>query len=364
MAILIFLIILVGLILVHELGHFVSAKLFGIRVDEFGIGFPPKLFGKKFGETEYTVNALPFGGFVRIFGENKEEGEFEHSARSFAHASRFKQALVLVAGVAMNVVAAWFLLSAGYMLGLPAGSEYTGVGHVTDNHVTVLAVSPDSPAQGAGIITGEKLVRIQAATGSFLESDALSDDVRHFIMQHSAEELTLTLERGNTSRTVKVTPKEGVVEGRPAVGFLLDDIGVVRLPVHQALIEGGKLTYDLTVSTAVGLWDFISNIFKGRGDFSSVAGPVGIVGIVGQAEQFGLTSLIMLAALISINLSIVNLIPFPALDGGRLVMVIIEGVTRRQLPPRVFAGLNMAGFAVLILLMLAVTYHDIVKLFV
>lgn len=364
MAIFLFFIILVGLILVHEFGHFAFAKWFGIRVDEFGVGFPPKLFGKKWGETEYTVNLLPFGGFVRIFGENKEEGEHEHALRSFAHAHRVKQAIVLVAGVGMNVVAAWLLLSGGYMLGLPAGSEYQGVGKVTDHHVTVLAVSQNSPAADAQIISGEEVIRIDAATGSFVEADALADDMRHFIAQHSAEELTLTLKRGSNLRTVTVTPREGVVEGRPAVGFMLDDVGVVRLPIHLALIEGAKLTYTLTINTAIGLWDFVADIFKGRGDFSSVAGPVGIVGIVGEAEQFGLVSLLMLAALISINLAIVNLIPFPALDGGRLLMVLVEGITRRSIPSRVFAAANMIGFAALILLMLAVTYHDIVKLFV
>lgn len=362
MAILIFIFILVSLILVHEFGHFVFAKLFGIRVDEFGVGFPPKLWGKRFGETEYTINWLPFGGFVRIFGENKEEAVDAEITRAFSYKSKWVQACVLVAGVGMNILTAWVILSLGYMVGLPGGSDYTGLGEVTNSHVTVLSVTPESPAGEAGIIGGEKLVRIEAATGSFLESDALADDVRHFINQHSSEELTLTLMRGSSSRILKATPKEGIVEGRPVLGVLLDDVGVVRLPFYFAFIEGAKLTYDLTTATAVGLYDFFAGIFRGKSDFSSVSGPVGIVGIVDEASQFGLVSLLMLAAVISINLAIINLIPFPALDGGRLFMVAVEGVTRKSLPPRVFAGLNMAGFAVLILLMLAVTFHDITKL--
>jgi len=364
MAILLFIVILVGLILVHEFGHFAMAKFFGIRVDEFGVGFPPKLWGKKFGETEYTINLLPFGGFVRIFGENKDETPMEDVDRAFGAKSKWKQAAVLVAGVVMNVIAAWLILSVGYMIGLPGGSEYSGLGKVTQDQVTVLAISPDSPAAKAGILAGERIERIQAETGSYLESDALSDDVRHFITQHSGEELTLTLARGNQTREVKATPVEGIVQDRAVLGFVLDDVGIVRLPFYLAFIEGGKLTYQLLVGTAVGLWDFISSIFKGQGDFSSVAGPVGIVGVVGEASQFGITSLLMLTALISLNLAIVNLIPFPALDGGRLFMVALEGITRRPVPPRIFAGLNMVGFGLLILLMLAVTYHDIAKLFV
>ena len=354
MAILIFILILVSLILVHEFGHFAVAKLFGIRVDEFGVGFPPKLWGKKYGETEYTINALPFGGFVRIFGEDKENAVAESPedlSRAFTSKSKWKQALVLVAGVGMNIIAAWLILSVGYMVGLPGDSEYRGLGEVTNTHVTVLATSPESPAEKSGIIAGEKLIGIKAEGGAYLEADALADDFRHFIQQHGTEILTLSLSRGDTVREVDATPVEGIVEGRPALGFLLDDVGIVRLLPHEALVEGARLTYNLTIGTAVGLWDFFSGIFTGSADFSSVSGPVGIVGIVDEASQFGLTSLLMLAAVISVNLAIINLIPFPALDGGRLFMVGLEAIARRPIPPKVFMGLNAAGFGILILLM-------------
>ncbi len=370
MAILIFILILLALILVHEFGHFAAAKWFGIKVEEFGVGFPPKLWGKKYGETEYTVNALPFGGFVRIFGENKEEQQDEavvadvnDAHRTFSSKSRWIQALVLVAGVGMNIVAAWLILSVGYMVGLPAASEDARFGTVTESQVTILEVAPNSPAAEAGLLAGEKLVGIKAQTGSFLERDALSDDVRHFITQHSGEELTFTLSRGEQEREVTMTPKEGIVEGKPVVGVVLDDVGILRLLPHTALLAGAYLTYDLTIATAVGLWDFFSGIFTGAADFSSVAGPVGIVGVVDEASQFGLTSLLLLTAVISINLAIINLIPFPALDGGRLFMVALEGVTRRTIPPRVFGILNAAGFVLLIALMIAVTYNDILRLF-
>ncbi len=365
MAILLFIVILLGLILVHEFGHFSVAKLFKIRVDEFGIGFPPRLWGRRYGETDYTINALPFGGFVKIFGEDGAEADAsgESTARSFAKKSWWIQALVIVAGVFMNVVAAWLILSVGYMVGLPAAASDTGLGVVTDAHVTVLGIAPGSPAETSGLISGERVVRIEATQGAFLEKDALADDVRHFIAQHGSEDLTLTLARGETERKVTMHPVEGLVEGKAALGVMLEDVGVRRLPVHLALIEGGILTGRLLRDTAVGLWGFFSGVVTGSADFSTVAGPVGIVGVVGEASEFGFVSVLMLAAIISINLAIINLIPFPALDGGRLVMVVVEAVMRRPIPSVVSLWVNGAGFVLLIVLMLVVTYNDILKLF-
>jgi regulator of sigma E protease len=157
MSILLFIVILLALILVHELGHFAVAKLFSIRVDEFGVGFPPRLFGIRRGETDYTVNALPFGGFVRIYGEDDSEASDPGADRdrSMAHKPRYAQVLVLAAGVFMNIVAAWLILSVGYVAGLPAAVGDYGLGEVTDAHVTVLGVAPGSPAEAAGLSAGK-----------------------------------------------------------------------------------------------------------------------------------------------------------------------------------------------------------------
>ncbi len=364
MPVLLFIVILLALILVHELGHFAVAKFFGIRVDEFGVGFPPKLWGVRQGETEYTVNALPFGGFVRIYGEDLSEASDPGAdrERSMAHKPRHIQVLVLAAGVFMNIAAAWLILSVGYVAGLPAAVGDYGLGEVTDAHVTVLGVAPGSPAEEAGLISGERIVRIEAAQGAFLEEDALADDVRHFIAQHGSEALTLTLARGEHERSVIVQPVEGIVEGKAALGVMLDDVGIRRLPLHLALIEGGVLAGKLTRDTAIGLGGFLKGVLTGQADFSSVAGPVGIVGVVGEASEFGFVTVLMLAAIISINLAIINLIPFPALDGGRIAMVAVEALMRRPLPQQAFVWLNGLGFALLILLMVAVTFSDIAKL--
>lgn len=365
MAIGIFIVILLGLILVHEFGHFSVAKVFGIRVEEFGIGFPPKLFGIKKGETEYTVNALPFGGFVRIFGEDQHSAALSpaDANRSFVAQPKLVQVAVLVAGVGMNIITAWILLTVGYGIGLPADSSSYPQYAISDSHVTVITVAPQSPAEGAGILAGEQFVRIQAQTGSFLESDALADDVRHFIAQHGGEALTITLSRGGAERTVVATPAEGLIPEGRALGVVLEDVGILRLPAHLALVEGGKLTLSLTKETVVGLANFFATLVRGNADFASVAGPVGIVGVVDEASQFGTAALIMLAAIISINLAIINLIPFPALDGGRVVMVGVEAITGRPISRSFFAWTSGVGFGLLILLMIVITYHDILRLF-
>src|SRR3989344_7544753 len=164
MSIVLFIFILVALILVHELGHFFAAKWSGVKVDEFGIGFPPKLGGVKYGETEYTINLLPFGGFVRIFGENSatEEGTGQKPERSFVNKPRVVQAAIIVAGVLMNLVFAWLLLSIGYMVGLPATSDHTGLGEVSDIKTVIVEVLPHSPAEAAGLLAGDTLTGIGA----------------------------------------------------------------------------------------------------------------------------------------------------------------------------------------------------------
>src|SRR6185312_4731937 len=153
MFIVFFILILVVLIIVHEFGHFIVAKLFRIRVDEFGIFFPPRLFAKKFGETEYSFNLLPLGGFVRIFGENYDEGADE--PRSFVRKARYKQALVLLAGIAFNLLFAWLVLSVGYMVGMPTPVDHIGFGQVTNTEVLVSNVIPNSPAEKAGLVPGD-----------------------------------------------------------------------------------------------------------------------------------------------------------------------------------------------------------------
>lgn len=362
MNIIIFFIILLVLVIVHEFGHFFSAKKFGIRVDEFGFGFPPKVFGKKYGETEYSLNALPFGGFVKIFGENPDEESLSgpDSARSFINKPKWQQAIVLFAGVFANFLLAWFLFSFSFMSGLPtsAGNEVSGHA-LKDIFLTVVSVVPKSPAELAGIKSGDKITSIASGMDSLYE--ITPDTVKTFVLSHPKQEIIIGYLRANKNLKVGLTPAPSI-DGKPAIGIAMDLIGMAKLPVLTAFWEGMRLTWSVTKGTAVGLYTLIADALRGRGSLTSVTGPVGLVGIVGDAYKFGFTYLLSFTALISINLAIINLIPFPALDGGRLFFLLIEKIKGSRINPKVANMANMIGFGVLLLLMLLVTYHDIVKL--
>lgn len=366
MNIIIFLIILLVLVVVHEFGHFYSAKKFGIRVDEFGFGFPPKLFGYKRGETEYTFNLLPLGGFVKIFGENPDDENTNgpDKERSFVHKAKWKQAIVLFAGVFANFVLAWILFSIGFMSGLPTsvGSEPSGY-KLSNVSLVVVSVAPKSPSEIAGLKSGDKILSVKSGKDSVPEINP--DTLKSFIVSHGTKEIEVGYTRGNDKNInlAIVTPAVAKEGGEAKIGISMDMIGTAKLPFFAALKEGMALTLFVTKGTAVGLYTLIVEGLQGKGSFSSVTGPVGMVGIVGDAYQFGFVYLLSFAALISVNLAIINLLPFPALDGGRLFFLLIEKIKGSRINPKIANNANMVGFAILIILMLIVTYHDVVKLF-
>ncbi|MFA6585672.1 MAG: site-2 protease family protein [Candidatus Paceibacterota bacterium] len=391
MNIIIFVVILLILVLVHECGHFFTAKKFGIRVDEFGFGFPPKLFSFKKGETEYSINALPFGGFVKIFGEDMDEADLLEVgfldkkparnaesiasaggetvekvdlARSLVSKPKYQQAMVMFAGIFANFLLAWLLFSVGFISGLPTsvGSEPKGYS-VADAHLVLVSVLAGSPAEISGLKTGDKIVSIKS--GSDIISDINPDTLKSFILSHGDKKIEFGYLRGKseTINITNVTPIKKTVNENPTIGIAMDQIGTLRLPILNAFWEGLKLDWNVTKGTVVGLYTLISGAIQGKGSFSQVTGPVGMVGIVGDAYQFGFVYLLSFMALISVNLAIINLIPFPALDGGRILFLLIEKIKGSRLNPKFANYANMIGFAILILLMLVVTYHDVVKLF-
>ncbi len=362
MFIILFLAILAVLILVHEFGHFIVAKRLGIRVDEFGLGFPPRLFGVKRGETTYSINWIPFGGFVKIFGEDPDETSISgpDAARSFVNKPRLAQAAVLVAGIAFNLLFAWALLSVGYMSGMPAALGSETVGTVTNVEVAITAVEPGTPAATAGFLPGDRIETLEAE-GKVITAESI-EAVQEFIVQVGAAPITIGLVRDGKTEEVTVTPREGIVPDRLAIGIAMDAIGVVRLPVHLALYHGALTTGDLFVQTIVGFGTLLSDTFRGQADLSQISGPVGIAVFVGDAAAFGFIYLVRFVAFISINLAVINLLPFPALDGGRLLFVLIEAIKRSPIKPTVANTVNAIGFIILLGLMLFVTYGDIVRL--
>ncbi len=384
LSIIIFIIILAALIIVHELGHFLVARAVRVRVDEFGLGYPPRatrLF--KWKETVFTLNWLPFGGFVKIFGENPDEESISgpESSSSLVHKPKLHQAAVVVAGVVFNVLFAWVLISLGFMIGLPTPiSSGIGVHEVKDPKLVITSVLSGSPAFEEGLKAGDVIVSIStvdeaalvktpSATGGALGTSqetpaALNpEDVSSFISQNGDSVISITYSRGGEIGELKATPREGIIPEKKAIGISMDTIGILELPIHKAFWEGAKTTVLLTKATIVGIATFIYDSVRGHSDLSQVTGPVGIVGLVGDASKLGFIYILSFTAFISINLAVINLIPFPALDGGRLLMIVIESIKKSPINPKIANSVNALGFILLIILMLVVTANDIVRLF-
>ena len=363
MTIILFLVVLAVLIFVHELGHFLVAKKSGIRVDEFAIGFPPKIISWVRGETKYVLNLIPFGGYVKIFGEDPDEDSISgaDSARSFVNAKKWKQVCVLLSGIFFNVLFAWILISISFMFGslVPVGGVTDYSKYIKESQVILTSVLANSPAEKAGLMQGDTLLAVDSLTGKGLTTDTVKTE----IVKSDSGLIDVTYERAGQTKHVKITSELNKDSNQKIIGIYMENVGVVKLNPALALWEGGKLTVITFGQVAAGLAKFVWQIIHGHGDFTQVSGPVGIVGLVGSAARFGFAYFLGFVAFISLNLAVINLIPFPALDGGRVLFVIIEAVTRRQIKPKIANALNTAGFLILIGLMLIITYRDIMKFF-
>lgn len=366
MPILIFIVVIVALIIVHEFGHFIAAKLSGMRVDEFGLGYPPRATTiAKVGETSYTLNWLPFGGFVKIYGEDPSTplGADGGDSRAFSSKPRLAQAFVLVAGVAMNLLFAYVLITGALVAGTPRALSVDEVVNARDVQLMVANVVSGTPAAQAGLLPGDVIISAKDTSGEWHAADPASFSA--FVAKSGGTLITLDVRRDGHAVSIIATPAEGVVTSDPfryALGVEVATVGVVPLSLGAAITEGASLTWGATKLTAIGLGHFFYGVFTLSANLSQVAGPVGIAGAVGSASAQGLGDLFTIMAIISINLALINLIPIPALDGGRLIFVIIESVIRRPIQPSVARAFNAAGFAFLILLMVVVTAHDIFKI--
>lgn len=381
MTVIIFLIVLAILVFVHELGHFLAAKMSGIRVDEFALGFPPRVVSKKIGETEYTINLLPFGGYVKIHGENGEDPEDPESMkdqdRSFVHKNRFIQVWVLIAGIVFNILFAWIIISIGLSFGLPPlTQEMNESQYVQKSGVIIGDVTKDSPADKAGLKLGDRIVYayVPGLAGTTTTANHPEDTqlIYNLIAASQGRDIEFVIAPGATlfnsqeerdaSRKLTIKPSYDITPEKPAIGIRMYGGSEVTVPFPQSFIEGAKITAQMTRDTAYGLMHFFGTLIRGTADLSQVAGPVGIAGVVGNAWQLGLTYLIGLTALISINLALINLVPLPALDGGRIVIVMIEGIIRRPLPVKIINIIQIASFCLLILLMVLITIKDISRI--
>ena len=363
MSIIIFIIILAILIFVHELGHFIVAKKSGVRVDEFALGFPPRLFSWQYGETRYALNLIPFGGYVKIYGETPDEESLSgpDSTRSLVNKPKKIQALVLVAGVSFNMLLAWILLSLGFMIGLPLAVADVPVGGIVENQaLTIVSVLAESPAELAGLKPGDEIVQLTNTSDSVIPSTPTM--VRDFISE-SDTPIDFHLLRSGIETVITVEPVSGLLADLPAVGIATEEVGIVSLPFFRSLYYGARYTFDITALMITSLGQIIVDLLSGQSLETLIVGPVGIVGLVGDAASLGFIHLLTFTALISINLAIINLLPFPALDGGRILFLVIEALKGSPIKPNVANTLNLIGFSILILLMLFVTFNDIIRLF-
>ncbi|MFA5947060.1 MAG: M50 family metallopeptidase [Patescibacteria group bacterium] len=358
LTIFVFLLVLSLLVLVHELGHYIAARQMGMSVEEFGFGFPPRLFGKKDRNGMlWSVNLIPLGGFVRIKGENGEK-RGEHDA--FAQKSIPARLYVLFAGVIMNFLLAWVLFTAGFMFGLPSiieGVDYKSA-IISNRAVNVMQVLSESPAHKAGLSEGDQITAIDGKTY------ANGEEARAALVPHAdGSPVHVVFTHDGGTKEADIIPEFNAEAGRPIIGVAIVETGTVRFPFYVAPIKGlvttAGMTYDI-VGAFVGL---IAGLFQHRNVAADLSGPIGIASLTGQVARLGFWHLVQFAALLSVNLAVLNAIPFPALDGGRALFVFVEAVRRKPNSLQFEQAAHTIGFALLILLVLFVTYKDIVKLF-
>ena len=343
------------LIFIHELGHFLAAKWMGVRVLEFGFGYPPrlvKLFER--GGVEYTLNWLPFGGFVRMAGEDGDEDD----PHALPNVAPWRRIIVMLAGPFMNLVTAVVIFAILMMAGVP-----TFTGNADATPVQIIAVAPDSPAQQAGLQPGDVIVAIDGKEIVGL------DAVIQSINENAGKEISLVVRRGDEEVTTTLRPRlpEEIPAGQGATGVQIqpyqsnENVEIVRYGPVQAIIGGVKQTWNTIMLMTTGLVQLIRGLVSPNAPApeGGVGGLVAIGRITAKVAQQGWRDLLNLTAFLSINLAILNLLPIPALDGGRIVFALAEMISRRRIPPEKEALVHMAGFIILIGFMIIVTFMDI-----
>lgn len=346
--IILFLIILSVLVLVHEWGHFTAARFFKVKVEEFGIGFPPKAFGIKRGETEYTINWLPLGGFVRLKGE---QGEQACDPDSFAAKPVWQRLIILAAGVGMNLVLAIMVFSLGFALGMPQVVDDTTGGNIQDRHIQITNTLPDSPAKKAGFKQGDIIM--------FIDSQAVEsvEKLQGFMKEHEGKQVFVHVKRGQEEKELSVTPELLKNRGTVGIGIELAQTGIVSYPIHLALWKGIESTFFVAGMIIISLWNAIARLA-----FDGFVGPVGIAAYTATVSKLGFTYLLNLVAQLSVSLAVINFLPIPALDGGRAFLAIVEKCRRKSFHPSFEQTFHMIGFFFLIFLLIVITWRDIVRL--
>lgn len=358
---------LIGLIILHELGHFFIAKKFGVKVEEFGIGLPPRLFSEKFGETIYSLNLLPFGAFVKIYGEEKSIED----SRSFSQKPIWQRALIVLGGVVSFWIIAAILLTVIMGLGAPTAVSDEENQSLINPKVQIVMVSSGSPAEIAGLKAGDTIasLKLKIKNEKFLPDNSQGKinkvkEVQDFTNLHKGEEIVLTIERGKEVFDIELTPRVVPPEEEGPMGIALVRTALKSYPFYLAPIKGIEATFNLTGAVIFGLIDVFENLLAGKGlpAGTRLMGPIGIGSLMTQVAEMGLVYYLQFIALISIYLAVFNLLPIPAVDGGRLLFLGVEKIRGRALNHKLEQTINSFFFILLILLMLIVTYHDLTRI--
>jgi regulator of sigma E protease len=357
-----FLIILSLLVFVHEAGHFIAAKRSGVLVEEFGFGYPPRVFGIKYGETLYSINLLPFGGFVRLYGE--DDGLTTPTAkekipkkRAYYQQSPIIKALMISAGVAMNFLLAVVVFGIAYSItGIP----------VETNQVNVVEVAPGSPAAQLGFQNQDQIL----AVGTQPQDLTPVTDTKHFlefVNQHLDQPIYVQILRAAQPLNLSVTPRSHPPEGQGPLGVTISSVELRYFPWWQmpirGAIEGFQEALAWTRLVITMLASTLSTLITQGVVSEGVAGPVEIYRLTGQVVKFGFVAVLRFIGILSVNLAVVNILPIPALDGGRLVFVIIEAIRGKRPDPSLERTINTVGVTLLIILLLLITMNDLVRIF-
>lgn len=367
LAIVSFIILLALVVLVHEFGHFWVARKLKIKIEEFGFGFsgqefgfhfPPKIFKFKKGDVVYSINPLPLGGFVKIYGEG---GEGEGNPESFISRPVWQRFLILFAGVFMNIVLAWALFTIGAGFGAPAVVDETTINSAKEIGVMITAISENSPAKIAELRVGDMVVRLEnIVSGASLEIKTV-EELQEFTKANLSQKLKVTTKRGKTLIEKELAPRSNPPEGEGPIGIGIALVGIVKAPWYKAPWEGLKDVYRSFYLITAGFYKLFLDIITAGVIPTDIAGPVGIAALSGQFASLGILYFLNFVAAISVNLAFLNVIPIPALDGGRILFLLIEKIKGSKVDQKLEHAIHGAFFVLLMVLVFFVTYRDLTR---
>lgn len=347
LTIVIFIAILAILVLIHEFGHFIVAKLMGVKVEEFAFGFPPRLFSKKYHGTRYSFNLIPLGGYVSLLGEN----ENIKARGSYYSKKIWQKILIIVTGVLMNFLLAVIALTIGFSVGMtPLVSDPSTLGGQKNSQVMIAEVMPNSVASQIGL-----------ESGNVIKGFSTPSDLQQFTKSHAGQKVTFEIEKNREVKTYEVI----LASGDAPLGVGAVSVTKVKQPFYQAFITAIVEVGKSIAMIFVVLGQIIQSLFttgKTGEAGAGVVGPVGIYNFTASALKVGWIYILQLLAILSINLGIINILPFPALDGGKILFLGLEGIFRKKVVRQEVENLiHTIGFILLIVLMLAIIFRDILR---